>query len=112
MQTPLTTFVHTEPGGAGLMVGENELSPPGPTAFSVGEGVAELGAGAEVVADVVDGASFSVDGLHAVSVPMATSAVPPATIAIRRVRRPEFMMCPFVRKLPDHPVMRAGVRAR
>ena len=94
MQTPLTTFVQTAPGGTGSTVGEKE-GPAGPTAFSVGEGVAALELGADVVAVVVDGASFSVDGLHAVREPVATNAAPPARIAIRRVRRSEFMMCPF-----------------
>jgi hypothetical protein len=99
MQTPFSIFVQTAPGGTGLTLGEKEFPPPGVRAFSVGEGAAELelgaGAGADVVAVVVDGASFSLDGLHAVRVPMATNAAPPATIAIRRVRRSEFMMCPF-----------------
>ena len=78
------------------MVGENEFPPPGTIAFSVADGVAELELGADVVDDVVEGASFSVVGLQAVSVPMATSAVPPATSAIRRLRRPESMTCPFM----------------
>ncbi len=114
MQTPLTIFVQTAPGGTGSTLGEKEFPPPGVRAFSVGDGATELdvGAGADVVAVVVEGASFSVVGLHAVSVPMATSAVPPATIAIRRVRRPEFMMCPFVPKLPNHIVMRDRIRER
>jgi len=112
MQTPLTIFVQTAPGGVGLTLGEKEFPPPGASAFSVGDAVAELDAGAEVVAGVVDGASFSVVGLHAVNMLMATSAVPPAMTDTRRVRRPEFMMCPFVRNIPNHPVMRAGVRAR
>jgi hypothetical protein len=98
MQTPFSIFVQTAPGGTGLMVGEKELpGPAGAIAFSVGEAVAalELGAGADVVAVVVEGASFSLDGLQAVRVPTATNAAPPATIASRRVRRSEFMMCPF-----------------
>ena len=97
MQTPLTTFVQTAPGGDGLIVGEKESLGP-PTAFSVGEGVADVGAGADVVADVEDGASFSVDVLHAVTVPMATRAIPPAANATLRVR-PEIMCVPFVEKL-------------
>jgi hypothetical protein len=96
MHTPFSIFEQTAPGGVGSIVGEKELPPPGPTNFSVGEGTTELDAGAEVVAEVVGGASFSVVGLHAVSVPAATNAVPPAMIAIRRVRRPELMVCPFV----------------
>ena len=91
MHTPLTTLAHVPPGGTGSIVGEKELPPPGVSAFSVAEGEAEL----DDVDDVVDGASFSVVGLQAVSVPTATSAVPPATSAIRRLRRPESMISPF-----------------
>jgi hypothetical protein len=60
----------------------------------VAEGVAGL---LLLVAGVVDGASFSLVGLHAVSVPMATNAVPPAAIAIRRLQRPVLMRCPVCR---------------
>ena len=56
------------------------------------DGATEL----EVAADVVGGPSFSAVELHAVSVPMAPSAVPPATSAIRRPRRPESMLSPFM----------------
>ncbi len=80
---------------------------PGPTAFSVGEGAAWL---VDTVADVDDGASFSVEGLHAVRVLMATNAPPPATIAIRWLRRPEFMLYPFTRGFPPscHAAARQG----
>jgi hypothetical protein len=69
--------VHTAPGGFGLMVGENELLPPGPTAFSVGA----TDAGASDVVGVIVGASFSLV-LHALRAPMPTMAAPPARRAI------------------------------
>jgi hypothetical protein len=43
---------------------------------------------------VVDGASFSLVGLHAVRLPITTKAAPPAAIAIRRLKRSVLMMCP------------------
>ncbi|WP_353612233.1 hypothetical protein [Mycobacterium sp. M26] len=72
-----TTSLHTGPGGAGFTVGENELLPPGPTAFSVGD---TDGADVDVVV-LVAGASFSL-GLQAVSAPIPTIAAPPAKRAI------------------------------
>ena len=79
MHTPLTISLQTAPGGAGFTLGEKELPSPGPIAFSVGE---TAGADDPVVAvvgvlvfDVLVGASFSVVGLHPVSVPMVSSAV-------------------------------------
>jgi len=95
MQTPLTTCLQTGPGGMGLTVGLNELFGPGPMAFSVGDGDAELELGAGV--EVVDGASFSFVELHALNVLMATRAAPPAAIAIRRRKRSLLMMCPVCR---------------
>ncbi len=87
MHTPLTISLQTAPGGAGFTLGEKELPSPGPIAFSVGE---TAGAEDPVVAvvgaevDVLVGASFSVVGLHPVSVPMVSSAV----AAPRRNPRP------------------------
>jgi len=68
-----------------LAVGLKEGFPPGVRAFSVGEGDAELVLGAGV--DVVDGASFSLVGLHAVRLPITTRAAPAAAIAILRLKR-------------------------
>jgi len=64
-----------------LIVGENEFGPP--TLFSVGAtaGALELGDGAVV------SAGFSLVLLHAVRVPMPTSAAAPAARAIWRVKR-------------------------
>ncbi|WP_371411267.1 hypothetical protein, partial [Mycobacterium sp. shizuoka-1] len=77
MQLLPTISLQTAPGGAGFTVGENELGPPGPTAFSVGDGVtADDG-----VVVVEDGASFSLE-LQAVSAPIPTIAAPPAKSAI------------------------------
>ena len=76
-----------------MTVGENDSSPPGPTAFSVGDtaGADELaGELADGVADDVElvaGASFSVVGLQAVSAPMAARAAVPVAIVMRRVQR-------------------------
>lgn len=62
-----------------MTVGENELAPPGLTAFSVGDadGAAEVDDGVVVV----EGDSFALE-LHAVSAPMPTIATPPAKRAI------------------------------
>ncbi|SBS77592.1 hypothetical protein MHPYR_450035 [uncultured Mycobacterium sp.] len=77
-----TISLQTAPGGAGLTVGENELGSPGPTAFSVGDGVT-----ADDGVVVVDGLSFAFE-LQAVNAPIPTIAAPPAKSAIWRVRRP------------------------
>lgn len=74
-----TIFLHTGPGGAGFTVGENELGPPGPTAFSVGATDDDTDVEDGVV-DVV-GASFSLL-LQAVSDPIPTMAAAPANSAI------------------------------
>lgn len=89
-----TICLHTVPGGAGLTVGENELAPPGPTCFSVGDGVAD-GAVEEGVV-VVDGDSLALELQPALSAPIPTMAAPPTRRAIWRVNRPDFMMCPHL----------------
>jgi hypothetical protein len=73
-----TISLHTGPGGAGLTVGENELLPPGPTAFSVGD---TAGADVDDGVVLVAGASFSF-GLQAVSAPIPMIAAPPAKTAM------------------------------
>ena len=73
------TCLQTAPGGAGLIVGENELPPPGDIAFSVGDGAGAL---VEVGVVVVDGASFSFELQPAVSAPIPTIAAPPASRAV------------------------------
>ena len=88
MQTPSTSCLHTEPGAVGSIVGENELPPPGPTAFAVGvtAGADELdGAAGDV--ELVAGASFSLVGLQAVNAPIAARAAVPEAIAMRRFQR-------------------------
>lgn len=72
-----TTSLQTGPGGAGLTVGENELPPPGATAFSVGD---TDGADVDDGVVLVDGASFSF-GLQAVNAPIPMIAAPPASKA-------------------------------
>ena len=74
-----TTRLHTAPGGAGLTVGENELPPPGDTAFSVGDGTAVL---VDVGVVVVDGDSLAFEPQPAVNAPIPTIAAPPASRAI------------------------------
>lgn len=69
-------------------VGENELGPPGVTAFSVGVDTGDDG----VV--VVDGASCSLLVQPDVRAPIPIIATPPAKTAIRRVKRSELMACP------------------
>ena len=81
MQLLPMTSLQTAPGGFGLTDGENELAPPGVTAFSVGE--TEV----VVVVVVVDGLSFALE-LQAVNAPIPTIAAPPAKSAIWRVKRP------------------------
>jgi hypothetical protein len=60
-----------------LTVGENELGPPGATAFSVGDGVTDDDDGVVVV----DGLSLAFE-LQAVNAPIPTIATPPAKSAI------------------------------
>lgn len=68
-----------------MIVGENEFSPPGPTAFSVGDTGAALDAdGAVVAGAVVVGSSLVLVEQPAVSVPITTRDAPPATSAKRR----------------------------
>ena len=79
-----------------MIVGENELFPPGPTAFSVGEIGAVLDADGAVVAGVVVvvvGSSLVLVEQPAVSVPITTREAPPATSARRRASCEDFMVC-------------------
>ena len=82
------------PGGAvgagGAYTGGVKLLPPvGFTCFSVGE------TDVVVVVVVLDGAGASLPPQPAVNAPMAMIALPPATSASRRARRPEVMfVCP------------------
>jgi hypothetical protein len=91
----LTIVLQLAPGGVGLIVGENELFPPGPTAFSVGEIGAVLDADGAVVAGVVVvvGSSLVLVEQPAVSVPITTREAPPATSARRRASCEDFMVC-------------------
>ena len=73
--------------GGATTVGEKLLAPPGVTFFSVGDGVADD----VVVVVVLDGAGFSLL-LQPVSAPIAMIALPPATSASRRAKRPEFII--------------------
>jgi hypothetical protein len=82
MHTPPTTSLQTAPGGVGLMVGENELSPLGPTAFSVGETAGAEVAEAGVVAVV---GVFSV--VEVLLHPVAFAITRAAAQAPRAVRR-------------------------
>jgi hypothetical protein len=68
--------------GRALTVGENELFPPGPTAFSVGDGAFVGVAGALELGDFVSVGFSLVSVLHAVSAPIPTSATAPAASAI------------------------------
>lgn len=79
MQVLPTICLQTVPGGAGLIVGENELPPPGDTAFSVGDGTAVL---VDVGVVVVDGDSLAFELQPAVNAPIPTIAAPPASRAI------------------------------
>ena len=94
------------PVGAGraLTVGEKELFPPGPTAFSVGDGAFDGEAGALELGD--EGASVGlslVDVLQAVSAPIPTMATPPAASASCLVKRADIIssvpcfLGPFIR---------------
>ena len=71
--------------GAGLIVGENAVGPPGTTAFSLGTGEVELTDGVPVVA----GASFSA-GAQALTTATAANDAAPAASA-HRVTRSDFM---------------------
>ena len=76
-----------------MIVGENELFPPGPTAFSVGDTGAGLDADGAVVAGVVVGSSLVLVLQPTVSVPITTRDAPPATSARRRASGEDFMVC-------------------
>lgn len=83
--------------GRAFTVGENELLPPGPTFFSVGEGAFVVG---EAGALELDGAFVSVGFslvslLQALSAPIPTMATPPATSANCRVKRDRMMWFPY-----------------
>jgi hypothetical protein len=66
--------------------------------FSVGEGAADD----EVGVDVLDGAGVSLPLQPAVNAPIAMIALPPATSASRRAKRPEvmFLVSYLVRDYP------------
>ena len=74
--------------GRAFTVGENELLPPGPTFFSVGDGALELGeAGALDCVGAVVSAGFSfVSLLQALSAPIPTMATAPVASANCRVK--------------------------
>ena len=74
--------------GGAFTGGEKLFGPPGVMFFSVGEGATED----VVVVVVVDGVGSSLVLQPAVSAPMAMIALPPATNASRRAKRPEFML--------------------
>ena len=97
MQMFPRTSLQTVPGGVGLIVGENELGPLDPAAFSVGEGI---GIGMEPEGDGVtdsdceggvEGASGDLVDPQAESVAIPAIAAPPARSARGRVKRPELM---------------------
>jgi hypothetical protein len=71
--------------GTAFTVGENELFPPGLRFFSVGTGA--FAGALELTDGTVVSAGFSFVLLHAVRVPMPTSAAAPAVSAIWRVKR-------------------------
>ena len=78
-----------KPVGAGraLTVGEKELAPPGPTAFSVGAGAFDGVAGALDSGDFVVSAGFSFSVAHADSAPIPTMASAPVASANRLAKR-------------------------
>jgi hypothetical protein len=88
--------LQTGPGGAGCTVGVND-GPPDITAFSVGEAAGDVEVPTDGAVVVLDGASFSLVGLHAVNVLIAINAAPPAAIAIRRPSGAVIMVCPVCR---------------
>ena len=74
--------------GRALTVGVNELLPPGPAAFSVGDGALDGEAGAlELWVGAVVSAGFSfVSELQALSAPIPTMAAAPVAKASFRVK--------------------------
>ena len=80
-------------GAAGaLTVGEKELFPPGPTAFSVGAGALDGVAGALDPGDFVVSAGFSFSVAHAESAPIPTMATAPVTSANRLAKSVVFII--------------------
>jgi hypothetical protein len=102
MHTPLTTLLQLAPGGVGSMVGENELFPPGVSAFCVSDTVADV-----VDVGVVVGAGPSSELLQpAVSAPITTRAVVPPASASRRIMRTLLMtshLLPGAGRVPEAP---------
>jgi hypothetical protein len=78
-------------GGGALTGGEKLLPPVGLMLFSVGDGETDDVVDVVVVV-VLDGAGDSLLLQPAVSAPMTTIALPPATSASRRAKRPDFMI--------------------
>jgi hypothetical protein len=87
-----------EGAGGAFTGGEKLLPPPGVMFFSVGEGAADD----EVGVVVLDGAGVSLPLQPAVNAPIAMIALPPATSASRRAKRPEvmFLVSYLVRNFP------------
>jgi hypothetical protein len=77
-------------GGGARTVGEKLFAPPGVMAFSVGVGETDV-----VVVVVLEGLGDSLP-LHAVSVPMAMIAPPPAISATRRAMRSDFIVVSYL----------------
>ena len=93
MHTPLTMLVQLPPGCGAWTVGEKELSPPGVSAFSVGDTIDEVVDDGVVV---VEGSSLVL--LQPDRVPMTTSAVAPPANAIRLITRPLLIVTSVVRR--------------
>lgn len=94
-QPPVTTLPGRAVGaGRALTVGENELLPPGPTAFSVGDGALLDGeAGALLWVGAVVSAGFSLESeLQALSAPIPTMAAAAAVSANFRVKDDRMMV--------------------
>ena len=100
-QPPVMTLPG-KPVGAGraLTVGEKELAPPGPTAFSVGAGAFDGVAGALDSGDFVVSAGFSFSVAHADSAPIPTMATAPVASANRLAKRVDIIVSPLI-PMPD-----------
>lgn len=89
-------------GAAGaLYVGEKELFPPGPTAFSVGAGALDGVAGALDSGDFVVSAGFSFSVAHAESAPIPAMATAPVTSANRLDSIDDFIIIFPLLPMPD-----------
>lgn len=90
---PPLRWVPGSPVGAGgaFTGGEKLFGPPGVMLFSVGDGATDD----VVVVVVLDGLGDSLPPQPAVNVAMAMTALPPATKASRRPKRPDFMMLSY-----------------